>query len=178
MRRGLGTVVALGIVACGSSGSGQVTGVSQGGGAGDAKAACQAVAQLPCSDSKSTAACETELAEDRADAQQAGCSAEFDAVVSCVASHPPTCAPDGDVQLDKACYDAAMKLAKCDSSATCKGGGSSTACSYACGSTSLSCEQADGAWACVCNSGPNSGAKFSATSGDGCDDSHLEQYCE
>ena len=33
MRRGLGTVVALGLAACGSSGSGQVTGVSQGGGA-------------------------------------------------------------------------------------------------------------------------------------------------
>ncbi|MBI3204305.1 MAG: hypothetical protein HYZ29_22400 [Myxococcales bacterium] len=178
MRRGLGTVVALGLAACGSSGSGQVTGVSQGGGAGDAKAACEAIAKLPCAETQSATACETELAEDRAKAEQAGCGAEFDAAVSCVAKNPSACDPDGDLKLAPACTEAAVTLAKCDPGMTCSSGGSESSCTYKCGATVLSCEMAEGAWSCVCDSGPKAGTQFSPTSGDGCDDSYLEQYCE
>jgi hypothetical protein len=177
--RVIGALAGLVLIAGCSSGSGAGNpGVGNTGGGQNASAICSKIIALPCSEYQTVAQCEAAVADGRQDAQEAGCSAEYEKLLSCTGAHLPSCV-DGELTTHPQCVDDAFAYAGCDGTVICTGGSTSTGCTYSCGDLAMECQGSGGSWNCTCTEGPKAGQSFTLNDyPDACDRTPLESNCE
>jgi hypothetical protein len=170
-------------VICALAGLVLVAGCSSGSGEGsspssNASAVCGKIVALPCSGYATIASCEAAVAESRQEAQEAGCSAEYENALGCTEASPPTC-ENGKLTTSQPCVADALAYAACAPSTICTSGSSNTSCTYKCGDTEMECQGEGSSWNCTCTLGPKSGQTFALNDNtDPCDKAPLESYCE
>jgi hypothetical protein len=126
---------------------------------------CHAVAALPCALDSETD-CESDLREERAQAQQIQCAEAFDAYVDCLVNGPFDCRDNGTPELPTSCEADFARYHNClwNYDAVCSAlpatPSEMTPCETTCGAASASCTLTT-PLECVCTAGIRSGTEFS-----------------
>jgi hypothetical protein len=173
VRRTIGFLLAARVLLACSSGSSSGTPSTVG-----SSEVCAKVAALPCSEYTNQADCESALEKSRQHAAQAGCSAEYEAAVSCTVDHPPTCGSSGELVASQECTQAGLAYAKCDPSGICTRSSSTDTCTYGCSDAAMSCDQQNAGWTCTCTKGPKLNQSFTTTELAPCGHALLAANCE